>query len=298
MLKKLLICQILILWIFISGCSNDKEYISETTNYENQEKVEVTLNETEKVEDNTIEFSELDMQIHDYMMDVWSQYEKKYSITESEAYGFIDASKEFKKSIIEINRIFSLINNKSMNMNLTENEIDALFMRRIVEDYGFKSVGDKWYYKGDIINLGTPLPIPDSMIPKEAEKGKEIIVDIEVDIVVSDIGRVQIIGKTNLPDNMDLMIMIKNNNGYRAQDKVVIKEGQFKSDWFGDSKRIQNRMNTGTYYLEISSPTVSVLEKSVKDILGEGGKNLKGKNVVFDSIYGNTVEYKKQFVIK
>jgi hypothetical protein len=54
-----------------------------------------------------------------------------------------------------------------------------------------------------------------------------------------------------------------------------------------------NRLEDGKYVLEISTPTVSVHDESVKKVLGENGRNMTGKLIQFDEVLGKCVRFSK-----
>lgn len=154
--------------------------------------------------------------------------------------------------------------------------------------------GGLWYFEGQVVNMGRPLPTPESMRPKQPEEGKQLEVTIEAEAVVSDLKTMQIRGKTNLPDETAVTIDLScPGTEYSAGDTAVVLNGRFESGSFSDRKRPLHRLGDGEYLLEISTPIVSVLNESVRKVLGEGGRNMTGKLVKFDEVYGNRVNYSK-----
>jgi hypothetical protein len=130
------------------------------------------------------------------------------------------------------------------------------------------------------------------MQPKEADKGKEINVTIEVNSVKRIGNEVTIMISTNLPENTDMMIDFKGPNGYWSEDSQKVKNGKFQST-FG---KITEK---GSYKLNIITPVVSSQsDKSVKAIFGDRGKNMVGSLIVFDTISGNMVEFNQNLNIE
>lgn len=248
-----------------------------------------------------IKITPLEKQIYTYMESIWDGYNKKYKNQDkAEAYVYIDTAKEYKKPIIEICRAYSLVQNSlsSEKLKLTENEIDALNIINL-KNIGFVQKKDKWYYNKKIVNLGKQLPIPDSMKPKAAQKGSEIIVEMSIKPVVNELKVLNITGTTNLPDKTQLMITVScKQTNYMAQDTTTVEKGRFISNTFSDSSKPAGRLGNGKYKIEITTPTANVLDPSVKSLVGENGKNLTGKLVIFDQVWGNTVDYKKSFNVK
>lgn len=289
--------MILLLTIIPVGCGGTSPKNDAVT-----EKPKLVTNENQNLAESKTpekvvrtEFTALEKQIYDYMESIWEGYESNYGIDEAEAQVFIDTSKEFKKPIIEVYRTYSLIQNVESGIKLTDAEIDTLGMRRL-KDIGFNERNGKWYYDGVVVNMGKPLPPPDSMSPQKTEKGLEI--SLKVDAIVSELKKIQVKGETNLPDETELMISLENTGiNYSAQDEAIVQNGSFTSNWFSDSSRPAGRMANGTYILEITTPTVSVLSPSVKAILGENGKNMTGKFIKFDQVFGNQIEYSKTITV-
>jgi hypothetical protein len=244
------------------------------------------------------EFTPVERQIHDYIQTIGDDYQNKFGIEKGEALVSVATSKEFKRTIVEVCRIYDLIENAKSGSDLTDAEIDALNMRRF-KDIGFVERDGTWYFDNQEVNMGNPLPTPESMKPKQPEEGKKLEVTMEAEVVVSDLKTLQIKGKTNLPDETELMIHIScPAMDYSAGDKAVVLNGQFESGPFSDSRRPLNRLGDGRYLLEIITPTVNVLNETAKIVLGEGGKNMAGKLIKFDEVFGKSVSYSKMVIVQ
>ena len=162
------------------------------------------------------------------------------------------------------------------------------------KDIGFQQRDALWCYAGQIVNMGTPLPTPESMKPKQPEVAKELQVVIQADVVISDLNTLRVKGKTNLPDETEVMIHLScPDMNYSAGDKAVVMNGQFESSSFGDARRPLQRLGDGQYLLEVSTPDVSSLNQSVAKVLGEMGRNMTGKLIKFDEVFGNHANYSK-----
>ncbi len=294
--------EMLFVIMLLIGCNDtspEKDAVKEEQNIEKKKEDSNSTKET-KTSEKVVrrEFSDLEKQIYQYMESIWDGYESKYDVNKAEALVFIDASNEFKKPIIEIYLTYTLIQNAKIGFKLTEAEIHTLNMRNL-RDIGFKERNGKWYYEGQVVNMGRPLPTPESMRPQKPEQGKKIEVTLQVEINISELKKIQVNGKTNLPDETELMLSLENSSiNYLAQDKAVVQSGQFISSWFADASRPAERLANGTYVLKLFTPSVFVLSPSVKEILGEKGRNMTGKLIKFDEVFGNRVEYSKTIKVQ
>lgn len=103
----------------------------------------------------------------------------------------------------------------------------------------------------------------------ESEESADIYIDVEID---KNEGKPSFRFKTNLPDETDLMLSVKNENNYFAQAKVSINNGRAESDNFTNL----GEPLIGNYTLEICTPFAIVMSESVREIIGENGENLTG----------------------
>jgi len=280
----------ILLFIVISVSSCSKRPQEEQSKTKEQIEIPLTPAETPPPSTNQVaekEFSPVEHQIYEFMQLLSDDYERIYGVEKGEALVSIAASKEFKRTIIEVCRIYDLVQNSKSGNHLTDAEIDALNMRRF-RDIGFVVRDSVWYFDDQVVNMGNPLPTPESMKPKQPDEAKKLEVTMETEVVISDLKTLQIKGKTNLPDETEVMIHLScPEMNYSAGDKAVVMNGQFESSSFSDAKRPLHRLGDGQYVVEISTPTVDVLDASVKKVLGEGGRNMTGKLIVFDEVLGN-----------
>jgi len=101
-------------------------------------------------------------------------------------------------------------------------------------------------------------------------------------------------GKTNLPDNTDLMISIKRKeSSYGGQAKAKVSGGQFHA---GPFTQKASPFNPGTYILKVTAPFAPTQPSSVQSIIGGHGEKLNGPLVKMGAI-GKLVEYTTIFKI-
>jgi hypothetical protein len=113
------------------------------------------------------------------------------------------------------------------------------------------------------------------MPASDPAKSKEAIINIQLERNSS--GEVRVLGNTNLPNQMELMLDLRNRSiGYFAQDKVNVANGSFTSAWFSNRGK---SLPVGTYEVTISSPLPTFQPESVRKIIGKDGENLSGKIV-------------------
>ena len=111
--------------VFTNGCSKHQQVQTDTTQPIEVQPSNETTNET-----TANEVSPLNRQIHDYFQIIGEDLESKYGIEKGEALGSIATAKEFKKTIIEVCRIYDQIENPKMNFHFSDAEIDALNVKR------------------------------------------------------------------------------------------------------------------------------------------------------------------------
>ncbi len=112
------------------------------------------------------------------------------------------------------------------------------------------------------------------------DQKQNVISTIEVIIDVSpkvESGKLYVHGKTNLPNQTNLMMNLSKGNNYSAQDKIIVQNGTFKSTGFSNKGL---SLPNGDYVIEISTPLSRLQPESVQIIVGEKGKNLTGSLVV------------------
>ncbi|MBQ4403169.1 MAG: hypothetical protein II857_02045 [Selenomonadaceae bacterium] len=119
----------------------------------------------------------------------------------------------------------------------------------------------------------------------------------------------KVVGTTNLPDGMEIMVSLSNRYLFRTQvmgisdeeiDNITPSELAYLLDntFAGDEKpKIKNgtfeviysnpkKLMPGEYELRISSPLNSLQPKNIQAILGERGSNLFGTGVIEEETFG------------
>ena len=103
----------------------------------------------------------------------------------------------------------------------------------------------------------------------ESKENSDIYIDVEIN---KNEGKPTFRFKSNLPDETDLMLSVKDGNGYFAQDKVSLSNGSAESNSFSNL----GEPLVGNYTLEICTPFALMMPESVRAIIGENGENLTG----------------------
>jgi hypothetical protein len=129
---------------------------------------------------------------------------------------------------------------------------------------------------------------------KPAQAGKGLKVDLSLEFERGADGRVRILGKTNLPHGMTLMLNLRSTSSkYFAQDKVEVIDGHIVSSWFSDGS---NSLRSGLYEIEVSSPLPDLQSPAVRTVIGQTGENLLGP--VRTWMGSKMVEYKVKKSLK
>jgi hypothetical protein len=230
--------------------------------------------------------------IYDYAESIWDDFESRYSSDKAEALVFLEVSRYFQIPLLEVYRGYSVINNKQ-NPKFSDKELCVLGLERF-KGIGFKEQNHRWYYDGNPIRMGEILPLPPELEIMLPEEGQEIVVDIDVKGTFEN-EKYMIFGKCNLPVGMYLMMSFRSQeNNCFAQDKVeVVKGGLFTSGFTNRGDKISK----GKYKLEASTPIFDVQPEEIKPFVGIRCRNLVGKNVEFNVIGGNTVNFSLVFEI-
>ncbi len=109
---------------------------------------------------------------------------------------------------------------------------------------------------------------------KPPQAGKEIKVDISLELERGADGRVRILGTTNLPHGMNLGIGLRNISAkYFAQDRIDVIKGRISTNWFSDGGKA---LPPGAYEVDISSPDPAIQPAPVRAVIGQTGENLSG----------------------
>lgn len=109
---------------------------------------------------------------------------------------------------------------------------------------------------------------------KPAEAGKAINVDFALESERGSDGGVRILGRTNLPHGMTLMLQLRGTaSKYFARDSMEVINGQVVSAWFSDGGK---PLPPGLYEVEISSGLPDLQPSAVRSVIGQTGENLAG----------------------
>lgn len=119
-------------------------------------------------------------------------------------------------------------------------------------------------------------------------------VNLSADASNTDDGRVLVTGKTNLPDNTELLISLSNESiGFTAQDNSIVNKGAFSAGPLGQKAGL----SAGNYMVTVMMPVSGVQPDNVQSIVGNEGQYLTGP-LVKDSIWGGKiVEYSFPYAI-
>lgn len=126
----------------------------------------------------------------------------------------------------------------------------------------------------------------------QEQKQQTINVELSVNVEFDRDNRLAISGNTNLPSDMELMLTVKNEEGYNGQTKVSVFNSMFQSEWFTSEGK---GLPDGKYTVSITSPTANVQPQNVKEIIGDQGVNLSGELVTDDEIWGKMINYSYEF---
>ncbi|MFZ3185194.1 MAG: hypothetical protein WA173_13755, partial [Pseudomonas sp.] len=92
----------------------------------------------------------------------------------------------------------------------------------------------------------------DTSKQKSPQAGKGIKVDVSLELERGADGRVRILGTTNLPHGMTLMLGLRKVDAkYFAQDKVEVINGRISTNWFSHAGKA---LPSGAYEVSVSSP--------------------------------------------
>jgi hypothetical protein len=102
-------------------------------------------------------------------------------------------------------------------------------------------------------------------------------------------------GKTNLPTEMSLSIILGDalTDEYKGSTNTkVLSDGTFKTDPFGPTSGLDD----GQYFISVSTLIASEQPDSVRKIIGDDSQNLKGP-LVQKSIVGTTINAERNLIV-
>jgi len=104
-----------------------------------------------------------------------------------------------------------------------------------------------------------------------------------------------VIGTTNLPDGVSLMITLtRSASKFMAQDKATVKDGAFRAGPFSQKG---SGLNPGTYTLEVIMPLADLQPPYTWPIIGNQGASLRGPLSKKSEFGGRIVEYRTKFEV-
>jgi hypothetical protein len=114
-----------------------------------------------------------------------------------------------------------------------------------------------------------------SQSPKLLQSGKGIIVTLSADLDKGPDGRARVVGKTNLPNGVELTVTLRDDvSNYQGQDSVYVTDGFFVSNWFSFHGE---PLPAGTYEIVVVSPHPRKDQsETLRELIGEEGENLLG----------------------
>lgn len=109
--------------------------------------------------------------IYKYMEEIWDEYDAENSVNRAEALVYFDVARHFQTSLLEINRAYTLVQNRKSKIALSLNKIDALALKRF-SDINIEIQGEMVLYNGSSVRIGNAYPIPESMKMLPPETGR------------------------------------------------------------------------------------------------------------------------------
>jgi hypothetical protein len=133
----------------------------------------------------------------------------------------------------------------------------------------------------------------EKILPTQSSlNSKRINVSFNLELNFDTSGELQFVGKTNLPDGMELGIHLDGpklsnkriylgdgeylDDMYSAGTNVKVSAGGFVTEWFSCKGK---RLPPGKYKVNVYSPYPYLQPSSVQQIIGTGGVNLYGPHI-------------------
>lgn len=218
-----------------------------------------------------VDASKLDRAVYNYIEKYANDYEKKYGLFRAEYAVFIEASDFFGISLLDTYYRYE----KAINPDilLKDTSVYITFMNILESPYFSHDEFHTWYFEGRKIRIGEIPPLPKDLERKVPIIGKEFEVEFNV---IKEGSR--LIVKTNLPNYFQVHIRINDSRGSIFEE---VNEGMIKYEYNESIKKVV-----------LTSPTVNVMADVDVDLIGIQGRNLVGKFVKFNPVYGNMIEAK------
>jgi hypothetical protein len=112
---------------------------------------------------------------------------------------------------------------------------------------------------------------------------------VAIDATIEKAERPAVVGTTNLPDGIELMITLtRKESAFMAQDKARVVRGKFRAGPFSQKDA---PLNPGVYVLSVSMPIASVQPPSTWPAIGNDGDKLEGPLTKKFSFGGRIAEF-------
>ncbi len=119
--------------------------------------------------------------------------------------------------------------------------------------------------------------------------------DVRISANLESSPRPAVLGKTNLPDGMSLLVGVRaRQKKFFGQAHAVVNGGVFRAGPFGSAEA---PLAPGPYSVEISSPLPPLQPREVRSIIGANGEQLHGK-LVRKSFGANVVSHKTAVTLR
>lgn len=248
-------------------------------------------------------YDDSDKAVFDFIEKFGDDYNEKHSYFQNEFLVFIDAAQFFGIGLLDAYWKYqkvqtALAKKRGTRMPSLSEEVQKIINFKIVKESGYFSCDDihTWYYKGRQIRMGEIPPRPASLQVLLPEQGKDLNVDFSLEQWVTKEGKVICKGWTSLPHETRLIIMMHSAAlNYRAQSKANVNtDGHFESSAFSDNGK---PLAKGNYTIEITVPITSVQPEAIRQVFGSKGRNLTGRYVREDAIFGKLIEFTEGFAL-
>lgn len=218
----------------------------------------------------------IEKDIYNYIEENGDRYEKISGYVAGEYEIFIDASQKFEISLLDVYYNYSKVQSQNHHIDLlpeAENKLITFFIMKKSEYFSMDS-NHTWFYKERKIRMGEIPPLPKSMEKLKPVESMEIVVNIDWNIK-DNLLKVS----TNLPNGFILHL-----NTDKTKSFITSEVNNYQCFF---------QIEENTRKIEISSPITSIMKNLDKNIVGEKGRNLVGKFVEFEPIYGNRISWFK-----
>ncbi|SDG29357.1 hypothetical protein SAMN05216571_108125 [Onishia taeanensis] len=121
-------------------------------------------------------------------------------------------------------------------------------------------------------------------------------VTVTVTTQLTDARRLQVTGRTNLPDRARLLVVLEREaSGVNWQMRTEVDDGQFTAGPLGPG----SGLIAGRYLIRVSMPAADVQPSTVKARIGARGEHLAGPLVARSPHgLGNVIEYRQEYQVE